>query len=143
MPLLIQINGNTNIPITGQGQGSGTTVYALQVTKFKVEHERLPKVNMLPARDPLLIDLGQRLARVTLEGTASEAGTNSTDGTVRIADRDELEEMGRTWNDDITLTDSATSPATTYTAKIQRVGLERKDVQTFYNFVMIIVGYKN
>ena len=143
MPLLIQINGNTNTTITGQGEGSGATVYALQVTNFKVEHERLPKVSPLPAGNPLLIDLGQRLVRVTLEGTASEAGINNTDGAVRIADRDELEEMGRTWGNDVTITDSATSPATTYTAKIQKVALERKNVQTFYNFLMIIIGYKN
>ena len=141
MPLFIQIAGTPTI--TGQGEGSASGTYALQVTNFRVEHERFPKASPLPGGDPLLIDLGQRIVRLILTGTASEAGTNNTDGAIRVADRDELEIMGRTWSNNVTLTDSTMTPARTYTGKIQKVQLERKTVLTVYDFILIIVGFMN
>ena len=99
----------------------------------------------MPNNNPLLIDLGQRMVRIVVEGSAAEMGTDEAEGGVNIADRDDLETIAETWGDTetITIRDNRTTPVRTYEVKINEIRLDGSGDRAFWNYVLTAVGFRS
>jgi hypothetical protein len=129
----------------------------LQAANINFSHERSPIMIPLAGTNPLFIDLGQWKVSIQIEGTASLAGTNLSDGGVAIADKDDLEIIvgnhdsvfsgggapKKWYNETITLTDTTNSIVSTYAVKTSALKLSRRAAQEFYTFTLSLVGKLN
>ena len=119
------------------------TRFNLQVTNSSITHQREPKVSALPGGNPLMIDLGQRKVDIILEGFCSEKATNQLDGAINIADRDDIEIIGRDWGDTetVTLTDLRPVANHIYTVKIVSTNVSKREAQESYQFSIRLTGF--
>ena len=99
MALDIRIQGIT------KGTNSGNSViheqFKIQAQDFNVSYDRSPISAPLPGGVVLLYDLGQTRVNISMNGIASETGTNISEGGIMIADKDDLETIAITqtwWN---------------------------------------------
>jgi hypothetical protein len=146
-----------SLKLSHDGGGSGTTAFMLQAVNINFSHERSPIMIPLAGTNPLFIDLGQWKVSIQIEGTASLAGTNLSDGGVAIADKDDLEIIvgnhdsifsgggapKKWYNETITLTDTTNSIVSTYAVKTSALKLSRRAAQEFYTFTLSLVGKLN
>jgi len=145
-----------SLKISHDGGGSGTTTFMLQANSVQYSHDRSPIMVPLPGSNPLFIDMGQWKVSVMIEGTASLAGTNLSDGGIAIADKDDLEAMvgnqdsvfsgtsvKKWYPETITLTDTTNSIVSTYEVKVSNLKMSKRAANNFYTFTLGLVGKLN
>jgi len=80
-----------------KGNNSGASTiheqFKVQCQTLSVSYDRSPISAPLPGGEVLLFDLGQTRVNVTIDGIASDTGTNKTEGGINIADKDDLERV--------------------------------------------------
>ena len=85
-----------------KGSNSGNSTiheqFKLQAQDFNVSYDRSPISAPMPGGVVLLYDLGQTRVNISMNGIASETGTNITEGGIMIADKDDLETIAITQN---------------------------------------------
>jgi hypothetical protein len=141
------------LKLSHDGGGSGTTAFMLQADNINFSHDRSPIMIPLAGTNPLFIDLGQWKVGIQIEGTASFPGTNLTDGSIAIADKDDLEtivgnqdsifsgtSVKKWFNETITLTDTTNSIVSTYEVKVSSLKLSRRAANQFYSYTLSLVG---
>ena len=149
--ILAVVNGPASDTTIENNQLSDPEIaaYMLQTTSLKIQHTRSPIVVPMPGTSPILFDLGQWKLSITVSGTTQFTGHNENDGSVPIADRDDLELIADPtsttpwYNKTITITDDTNSGSTDYTVKIAGLTLEKQDVRDYYSFTLSMVGYLN
>ena len=112
----------------------------LQAESISIIYDRSPIGAPLPGSDPILIDLGQRVVKIVIEGRVNETGTNEVEGATAISDKDDLEQIARLWyNTTITCTISADQ----YTTKLDSLRLTLlPGVETVkWDFNLQLVGF--
>jgi len=71
---------------------NGVVTYRLKLTKATIMINRQPMQTGLPATDPILIDLGQLLPQLVLEGKVDEATPPQDEG-VAVPNKRQLEDF--------------------------------------------------
>jgi hypothetical protein len=143
MALSIRISrtGCTNCDPGGDGN------YALGAESIRITHSGSPIVAVLPGADPLLLNLGQWKVTIVIDGIANKTATDLSDGSVSIADKDDLEAMADptitdSWFDEtVTIHDETVAGSfATYTVQIASIALSKDDVRDYWHFNMQAIG---
>ena len=142
--------------------------FFLQSEDLLITHKRTPIVSSLPGSDPIILDLGQWVVDIKVEGVADipvymnsstgiirhrEKKLSNPDGTtgdIPIADKDDLESIASPntsppWYDqeirikDYSYTYGIRNPAV-YIVKIESISINKRGVNNFYNFIIQASG---